>query len=278
MLRLRRGVAPIALFLLVSVLAAEPAHAWTWTFSSFDDVPAPYADPREPALGVDAVEDGIWSARVGRSVELGRGSRRGPGALEVGLDGSVWLWFSSLPRFNFPLETVDGTFGFWAGARGERVAWRVRLSHWSGHVGDGAETPAESRIIYSRESLAALVFVDAAPHVRVHLGPSLFVRADPPTQPLQFQLGGEWRGGRGGFTPRAAAGGGTAPFVAVDLRAKAENEMRVNQSYRAGVRFAGPNRGGGFRVQLGYDRGHSERGQAYLTPERFVSLGCAFGD
>ncbi len=266
------------LVLLAFAIPADPAHAWTWVLGSSHEVPRPWADPREPGLGLDAVEGGDWSARVGRTIELGRASRRGPGALMVGLDGSVWLWFSSLPRFNFPLETVDGTFGFWAGARGEKGSGRVRLSQWSGHQGDGETVDrGGERFIYSRESLSGLVFVDAGPHLRVHMGPALFVRADPPTQPLQFQAGAEWRG-RDGFGPRATAGGGSGPFVAVDLRAKAENEMRINQSYRAGMRFVGPNRGGSFRLQLGYDTGHSERGQAYLTPERFVSLGCAFGD
>ena len=269
----------------LAVLAqARPAHAWTWVLGGGRDVPAPYADPREPGLGFEVVERGVWSARVGRAIEVGAsepgtdtGTARRAG-LEFGLDGSAWLWFSSLPRFNFPLETVDGTFGFWAGSRGERVSWRVRLAHWSGHMGDGASDLIARRIVYSRESLTALAFVDLTPHLRTYGGPALFVRADPATQAFQFQVGGEWRGGRRGFTPRSEAGSGSAPFLAVDLRAKAENAMRVNQSYRAGIRLVGPNHAGAFRVQLGYDAGHSERGQEYRTPGRFVSLGCAFGE
>ena len=235
-------------------------------------MPSPRADPREPSLGFDVVEDGIWSARVGHAVAVGRAHP--DGGVETGLDGHVWLWFSSLPRFNFPLETVDGTFGFWAGERGERWSWRVRLAHWSGHLGDGASLIDERRIVYSRESLGGLAFWQASPRLALHGGPALFVRADPVTRMFQFQLGGEYsRDSR----PTAPRGRRADPFVAVDFRAKAENAMRVNQSYRAGVQWTGSPGGNAFRVALGYDAGNSERGQDYRARDHYVSLGCTFG-
>lgn len=265
------AVRVLALILLLLVLAPAPARGWTW-FPPRGTTPSPLADPREPSLGFDVVEDGIWSARIGRGVAVGRA--RDEGGIEAGVDGHVWLWFSSLPRFNFPLETVDGTFGFWAGRRGDRWSWRVRLAHWSGHLGDGAPDIESRRIVYSRESLGGLVFVRANPHLVLHGGPALFVRADPPTQAFQLQLGGE-------LSPDGATAGAgdhrVDPYVAVDFRAKAENGMRVNQSYRAGLRLAGAPGGSALRIALGYDAGRSERGQAYRTTERYVSLGCSIG-
>lgn len=259
------------MLLLVGVAATSPAWAWTW-LPPGQATPSPPADPREPSLGFDIVEDGIWSARVGHGVVIARA--RPEGGVEAGLDGHVWLWFSSLPRFNFPLETVDGTFGFWAGERGERWSWRVRLAHWSGHLGDGADAIEERRIVYSRESLSGLAFWQATPRLVLHGGPALFVRADPPTQAFQFQAGGEYLAPAAANEPGARRG---VPFAAVDLRAKAENAMRVNQSYRVGLRWPGKAGGNPFRVALGYDAGRSERGQAYRTSDRYVSLGFTFG-
>lgn len=262
---------PAIVLLLALLVPATAARAWTW-LPPDRRTPSPLADPREPSLGFDAVEGGDWSARVGHSVAIGRA--RPVGGLEVGLDGHAWLWFSSLPRLNFPLETVDGSFGFWTGSAGDRWSWRARLAHWSGHLGDGASMLEERRIVYSRESLTGLVFWQANPHLLVHGGPALFVRADPPTQAFQFQLGGE-------LAPDRATAGDRGPqadpYLAVDFRAKAENRMRMNQSYRAGVRLGGVAAGNAFRIALGYDTGLSERGQAYRMADRYVSLGCTFG-
>jgi len=262
---------------LLSLAAAGPAEAWTW-FPPERTLQAPLADPREPGLGFAVVEDAIISARVGHAFALGRTGNGGGGDFEVGLDGSAWLWFSSHPRLNFPLETVDGTFGVWAGARGERLGWRVRLSHWSGHLGDGASMIEARRIVYSRETLGALVFLEPNPHLELYAGPALFVRADPPTQAFQFQLGGELRPDRGIRRSRETRPAHVDPFLALDFRAKAENGMRLNQSYRAGVRLAGAPGGNALRIALGYDAGKSERGQEYRRTERFISLGVGFGD
>ena len=240
-------------------------------------VPSPAADPREPGLGFALVEDGFVSARVGHSFALGRtGRARG---VEVGLDGLGWLWFSTQPRLNFPLESIDGTFAMWAGARAsERVAWRLRLAHWSGHLGDGASDIEERRIVYSRESLSGLVFWEANPHLQLYGGPAFFVRADPPTPAFQFQVGGELRPDRALPRERDRRPAHVDPYLAIDFRSKAENSSRVNQSYRAGIRLAGAPGGNALRIYLGYDAGRSERGQAWRTTENYISLGAAFGD
>jgi hypothetical protein len=276
--RASRASSPIVFLLLVPILTltpARPATAWTW-LPEERTLPVPCADPREPGLGFALVEDGIISARVGHAAALGRA--RPDGGLEAGLDGLVWLWFSTQPRFNFPLETVDGTFGFWAGARGDRVSWRLRLAHWSGHLGDGATGIEQRRIVYSRESLTALAFWDANPHLQLYGGPGLFVRADPPTQAFLFQVGGELRPDRATRRAREARLAHVEPYFAVDFRAKAENAMRVNQSYRAGVRLAGAPGGNALRIALGYDTGRSERGQFWQGSESYLSFGCSFGD
>lgn len=272
----RRVRALLVTFAIILSSVPRDAGAWTWlpaertTFS-------PPADPREPRLGFDAIENGFWSARVGTALAVGRagaGTAADFTGLEIGLDGFVWLWFSGRPDFNFPLETVDGSFGLWAGRRHDRFAWRVRLAHWSGHLGDGAADIEENRIVYSRESIGALGAWEAGPHLRVYGGPAFFYRAHPRTQAFQFQAGGELRPDLGTVRPGRRAD----PYLAVDLRMKAENAYRVNQSYRAGVRLAPGDGRRALRIHLGYTAGISERGQEWRDPESYVSLGVTFGD
>lgn len=264
---------PLVTFAIILSSVPRDVGAWTWlppdraTFS-------PPADPREPTLGLDAVEDSYWSGRVGTALALGRsGATADTGGLELGLDGMVWLWFSGRADFNFPLETVDGSFGFWAGQRHDRFAWRVRLSHWSGHLGDGAADIEENRIVYSRESIGALGAWEAGPHVRVYGGPAFFYRAHPRTQAFQFQAGGELRPDLNGTRDGRHAD----PYLAIDLRMKAENEYRLNQSFQAGLRLAGDDGNRALRIHLGYTDGMSERGQEWEHPESYLSLGVTFG-
>jgi hypothetical protein len=263
------------LLLLLVIASATPARAWTW-LPAQRTLPAPLADPREPGLGFALVEDGIVSARVGHAFAIGRA--RDDGGLEAGLDGMAWLWFDVLPRFNFPLETVDGTFAVWAGARGERLSWRARFAHWSGHLADGTAEIEETRIVYSRESLSGLLFWEANPHLQLYGGPGFFVRAEPPTPAFQLQAGLELRPDRAIRRSEERRPAHVDPFFALDLRARAENEMRVGQSWRAGVRLAGEPGGNAFRIALGYDAGPSERGQAWQTSESYISLILSFGD
>jgi hypothetical protein len=270
---------PIVSLLLILVLGsmvpARPAAAWTW-LPGERTLPAPTADPREPGLGFGLIENNIVTARVGHAFAIGR--TRPDGGVEAGLDGLAWLWFSTQPRLNFPLETIDGTFALWAGARGDRVSWRLRLAHWSGHLADGASDIEDRRFVYSRESLTGLAFWDANPHLQLYGGPGFFVRADPPTPAFQWQMGGELRPDRATRQGNERRPAHVDPFLAIDFRAKAENAMRVNQSYRAGVRLAGAPGGNALRIALGYDSGRSERGQFWQTTENYLSFGLSFGD
>ena len=266
---------PLLVVIVAIVASASPARAWIW-LPRERTLPGPLADPREPGLGFALVEDGVISARVGHAFALGRA--RPDGGIEVGLDGMAWLWFDVQPRFNFPLETIDGTFAFWAGARGERTSWRVRYAHWSGHLADGAPEIEESRIVYSRESLSGLLFHDVGRHLQLYGGPGFFVRAEPAAEAFQLQFGGELRPDRAIRRADDTRPAHVDPFVALDFRAKAENEMRFGQSYRAGVRLAGEPGGNAFRIALGYDTGPSERGQVWQKSESYISLVASFGD
>jgi hypothetical protein len=265
--------------------APRDARAWEWLAPAhaFD---APQADPREARLGVTYVDGGFWSPQVGHVVGIGRGGAEDGGGRGSGLslDGMVWAWFSTLPDFNFPLETVDGSFGLRFEARRGPWSGRVRLGHVSSHLADGASEIEERRIVYSREMLTLLAARDLGGAFRVYGGPSFWVRADPPTESLQLQLGAEWRPGRGargaGGTGSTGATGGAAriaPYAAVDLRSRNELEWRVNQSVEAGVRFPGAP-GNALRAFVTYFDGTSERGQAYRESEQWFGIGLAFGD
>lgn len=275
-----------AVALLSVFWVGESRADWQW-FAGGRRFEPLLADPREPRLGFDYIEGGYWSGQAGGSATLaaiGAPTR-------VGLDGMAWLWISSLPDYNFPLETVDGTLGLWLETAQGPTSARIRLYHWSGHLADGAQDIEERRIVYSREILSAIVSQDVSPTLRLYGGPAAYLRADPNTQAFQFQVGGRMGdAGTGASEPTNAmeralaaagvgAGGGmrSSFYAAFDLRMKAENAYRVNQSYEVGIRL-GRGTGSGLRLAAGYQNGVSERGQAWQTPERYFSVGASFGD
>ncbi len=314
-LRFRTTLAAIALAALA--LPAIPGFGvpeagaeWRW-FEGDRTFEPLTADPREPRLGFDYIEGGSWSAKaggaatlasiVGTPLEEARASADGARVseprptLRLGIDGMAWLWLSTLPDYNFPLETVDGTIGIWLESSEGPWSGRLRLYHWSGHLGDGADDVATRRIVYSREILAVIVSRDVSPTLRLYGGPTTYLSADPHTQAFQFQFGGRlgsaapsgtaspgppsvFTSGVLGAAGGAQAGAGRSGFYAAfDMRMKAESEYRGNQSYKVGFRM-GSTPGNSLRIAAGYTNGNSERGQYWQTPEHYFSLGAFFGD
>jgi len=253
--------------MLCSLLAARPARAgstWLPGDSGFQPLTA---DPREPRFGFDLVESNRASAFAGRRFTLARIGPAEGAATRISIDGMLWAWLSRQAGFNFPLESVDGSFGLAL----DRVAgpWsaRLRYGHVSSHLGDGGYDIEARRIVYSREQVAAIASWAGAKGLRAYAGPTFMVRGSPSAPAFQFQLGGE----------AAGAPGELAPYAAFDLRLKAENANRVNQSFQAGVRLGGvPGRR--VRIEIGYETGLSERGQEWQTPEHFFHTGIVLGD
>jgi hypothetical protein len=89
------------------------------------------------------------------------------------------------------------------------------------------------------------------------------LRGEPDEPAFTGQLGGSMSLGRWTWFP----------YAAFDLRMKAENAGRVNQSYEVGVRYQRD-----FRIAAGYEAGVSERGQFQPTVEHFFRLGVVLGD
>ena len=228
--------------------------------------PEPVADPRESRFGFDWVESGRVSGRAGRSVALVR-----DGAFDLRLDGMLWAWLRQTPGFNFPLETIDGQFGMALEAHHDAFSGRLRYGHASSHVSDGNAAYGQDPKVWSRETLMLLAAWTSdrlseplpSPRFTIYAGPTFMLRGEPDEPAFTGQLGGSMRLGRSAFVP----------YAAFDLRMKAENESRVNQSYELGASYRTA-----FRVTAGYEAGVSERGQFQPHVEHFFRLGVTLGD
>ena len=220
--------------------------------------PEPVADPREARFGFDWVESGRVSGRAGRSIALVR-----DGSFDLRLDGMLWAWMRQTPGFNFPLETIDGQFGMALEARHDALAGRLRYGHESSHIADGNPAYGAKQKVWSREELTLLGSYAFSPRLTAYAGPTFMLRGEPDEPAFTGQVGAEAR-----FSQAA-----WAPYAALDLRMKAENAGRVNQSYELGVRY-----GTAFRVAAGYETGVSERGQQQPHEEHFFRLGVTLGD
>jgi hypothetical protein len=245
--------------LIVFLLCAPCAsYAAPVLFPGGRAFPEPVADPRESRFGFDWVETGRVSGRAGRSIALVR-----DGSFDLRVDGMLWAWLRQTPGFNFPLETIDGQFGMALEARRNALAGRLRYGHESSHISDGNPLYGSDPRVWSRETLTLLGAFEASPRFSIYAGPTFMLRGEPDAPAFTGQLGGEAR-----FSQAA-----WAPYAAVDLRMKAENAGRVNQSYELGVRY-----GQAFRVAAGYEAGVSERGQLQPHIEHFFRLGVTLGD
>lgn len=265
-----RFVFTVFLAAFVAHASGLPAAAETHWLEPGRGFRPPLADPRETRSGAAWADGGDWTLRAGSAITIARQSGE-RSITRYGIDGGVWLWFQHDAALVFKLESMDGMFGMWIDQR--RGAWsgRLRYGHVSAHLGDGVDQ--RGAIIYSREWIGFLAAYDASPSLRIYAGPGGYIRAEPMTKSAQFQIGGDWRLVKGG-DPEA---GGFRPYAALDLRWRAENNGRINQSYVIGVETKG-GPGHTFRVLAGYDNGISERGQFWQTPEEHFTLGLSFSD
>ena len=269
---LPRFAAAFLVAIVVSSAAPRAAHAaWTW-FPAGPNFAPLTADPHEPRFGFDLVESNRASGFVGERFALAGFGRSAaadaPPRMRLVVDGMLWAWLSRRPGFNFPLESVDGSFGLavdWLPSAGPWTA-RLRYGHDSSHLGDGGYDIEARRIVYSRESFEAIGSWAGGRGLRAYVGPAFLVHGEPQAPAFQLQFGGEAR--RGNDRP--------GPYAAVDFRLKAETDYRLNQSYQAGWRF-GPG-GRSARVSLGYEAGTSERGQEWQQTEHFLRAGVVLGD
>jgi hypothetical protein len=250
-----RFAAVLIVFLLCVPRACGSAPAW---FPGGRTFPEPLADPHESRFGFDWIESGLVSGRAGRGVALARA-----GDLDLRIDGMLWGWFRQTPGFNFPLETIDGQFGL--ALEGRAGAWtgRLRYGHSSSHEADGSPGWGGKQVVWSREMITALAAFDGVPRLTLYGGPTFMLRGEPDEPAFAAQLGGVAR-----LEPR-----GTSPYAAFDLRLKAENADRVNQSYEMGFALAPA-----ARIAAGYETGMSERGQRHDHVEHFFRLGVVLGD
>jgi hypothetical protein len=220
------------------------------------------ADPRERASAPSGRINRA-SALVGRALHAARDGPK-PARRRVSVDGILWAWLSRRPGFNFPLESVDGSFGLAldrVSVRGRRACAGTSRATWateattSGGRLKAAGAPflrdekRESELLARVEGWARELGLDPFRSVEIFrevIAMSLKVQEEA-------------------LLDRRSA------------ERAAENANRVNQSYQAGVRF-GAVPGRRARIEFGYETGISERGQEWQKPEHFFHAGVVLGD
>jgi hypothetical protein len=115
----------ISLWLL---LAASSAHAQSWPHN-----PGSFLEPNRFAVISEINDSYLW-------LEAGYGRDITSGSVKLGLEGLIWSRLRNLSGFRFPVETADYFFGIYGTFNAFKARHRVRLSHISSHLVDGADT------------------------------------------------------------------------------------------------------------------------------------------
>lgn len=207
----------------------------------------------------------VWGMRIGKDVRM-----------TVGVEGGVAARF----RLEFPENDLLGSD--WIAAlpvelSSGLLATRVRVIHWSAHLGDDTieETGARS-IFFSRDGVDLLVAVEPSPLLRIYGGGETIFRSmvesrtEEGVEPIRDRFGVQG-GLESGWRP--FGDGGTGFEAALDWRSADRIGWRSVVSMAAGV---GARRGGQeLRFLLRHIRGPSSMGQFFLSPEELwgVELG-----
>ncbi len=256
----------------------------------------PTASVREPPFGVGAV----WSTVFrNRSDPAERSPFDLPGGTglktdaqgEAALGGNVRIWQPAqwahggvtlgvqagvFGRFRLEVSGNDLVASDWIVALPVEIArgpWsgRLRLVHWSAHVGDELIEAGVERVDFTAETLEALVGYGPG-DLRFYGGGSLVVRSSLENEP---QLGP-------GFSDdvliRLGADARLRPWVRDDLSVDAgvdwQSSDRTGWAGQLSVRLGLSVRDGARSAQLNgvYHRGPSPMGQFFLTDERYWGI------
>lgn len=184
--------------------------------------------------------------------------------LQLGFEGAGFFSLREGQSGTFPLETLDGLFGFYAEMDKGDWQFQGRLTHISAHLADGLPgTP----IKYSRESLIARVGYSPSKGMHFYSGINLMINARPVLPPWGAQLGGHY------FLPWSF--GRLTPFTALDIQWRDEAQIsKWGVNLHLGIALNDPLEPyHSFRVFYNYFSGADPRGQFLNRPFTAHSLG-----
>jgi hypothetical protein len=207
----------------------------------------------------------VWGTRIGEEVRL-----------TVGVEGGVSARF----RLEFPENDLLGSDWIAAlpiGLSSGPLSGRMRVIHWSAHLGDDTieETGARS-IFFSRDGVDLLVAMEPFPFLRIYGGGESMLRSmvesrsEEEDEPIRDRFGVQG-GIESGWRPFREGGGGFQ--AALDWRSADRIGWKSVVSVVAGI---GARRGGQeLRFLLRHVRGPSSMGQFFLSREELwgVELG-----
>lgn len=178
-------------------------------------------------------------------------------AVHFGLEGrGLFQMHQSGGRF--PLETLDGTLGFYLEYKQGPWAAQLRYTHVSAHLADGS---LGVPFPYSRESVILRASYSPNDYAQIYFGAHRLVNSFPPMHGLSLQVGGNY------FLP---VQGSVAPYVAADLRWQEESKVNPSFALQLGIALqqSGKPRDG-LRMYYSYYTGADVRGQYYFATKSY---------
>jgi hypothetical protein len=118
----------ISISLWLCFACSQRASAQSWPNN-----PGSFLEPNRFAVISEINDSYLW-------LEAGYGRDITSGSVKFGLEGLIWSRLRTLSGFRFPVETADYFFGPYATFDLGGGRYRVRLSHISSHLVDGADT------------------------------------------------------------------------------------------------------------------------------------------
>ena len=209
-------------------------------------------------------------AALGGNVRIWQPLQWAEGGLTLGIQTGVF------GRFRLEVSGNDLVASDWIAALPAEIArgpWsgRLRLLHWSAHVGDELIEAGVERVDFTTETLEALIAYGSA-DLRVYGGGSLVVRSSLENEP---QLGAAFSDDvliRFGADARARPWARDAVTVdaGVDWQSNDRTEWAGQLSVRLGIVVRDGARSA--RLSAVYHRGPSPMGQFFLTSERYWGI------
>jgi hypothetical protein len=294
---LRRAplLVPWALFLFPGVGLAQSEGRDSW-FPDAEYFPRPMASVREPAFAVRVVWSTVFRERTDPAERTAFDPQGGDGLEtelqgEAALGGNVRIWqpmqwadggltlgvqAGVFGRFRLEVSSNDLVASDWIVALPAEIArgpWsgRLRLQHWSAHVGDELIEQGVERIDFTTETLEALVAYRSG-DFRIYGGGSLVVRSSLENE---VQLGPAFSDD---VLIRIGADARLHPWARDDITVDGGVDWlssdRTGWAGQLSVRLGLAVRDGTHKARLSgiYHRGPSPMGQFFLTNERFWGI------
>ncbi len=181
---------------------------------------------------------------------------------ELQFEAAVFARFDLAEHYD--MAATDWRFGLPLVFRDGDLAWKIHLSHLTSHLGDEyMERTGAEAVSYHLEEAALGLSWDAGPGTRVYGEAAAALYVHEPAKNGRVQAGAEWVGHKGPS--------GLAPYFAVDITARHEQDWTPGATVAVGVAF-----GRSFRFGAEYFHGRDPQTQFLKERVSFIAIGLAF--